>query len=53
MNWKKQYQKALTFSYDDGNVQDKKLPVYSTGGVSALKVGSSFRPLLSVFMANR
>ena len=25
MNWKKQYQKALTFSYDDGNVQDKKL----------------------------
>ena len=29
------------------------LPVYSTGGVSALKVGSSFRPLLSVFMANR
>ena len=29
------------------------LPVYSTGGVSALKVGSFFRPLLSVFMANR
>lgn len=25
MDWKKKYKKALTFSYDDGNEQDKKL----------------------------
>ena len=25
MNWKNHYRKALTFSYDDGNEQDRKL----------------------------